>query len=162
MHNVILDPVENTSLAWKIDWNRENVLFRLSGIDMKFKWFAVGFSRRGKFPRTDFCIYQQANGKKLMTDARSSDDGRSILVDKQQDCIASKNDREGFSFTRKFDTCDENDFQFHEGTMYIYWMRGRESLDPGEKFPAPSVGNSSSGVVLLQLLRADAIRMPEK
>lgn len=96
-------------------------------------------------------------------DARSSDDGREIIIDLQQDCInIARNGKDEIAFRRKFDTCDENDFPFHEGTMFIYWMRGVEPLEFDDKFAAPDVPESDCGMTHLQLLRADSIRIPEK
>lgn len=64
MHQVTLDPVEKTRLTWMVDWPEKNVFFQVkNGINEKFSWFAIGFSRRGEFPRTDFCIFQRENGR---------------------------------------------------------------------------------------------------
>lgn len=96
-------------------------------------------------------------------DARSSDDGREIIIDRQQDCITiARSSEDEIAFRRKFDTCDENDFPFHEGTMFIYWMRGEEPLEFDNKFPTPDVPESDSGMTHLQLLRADSLNIPEK
>lgn len=96
-------------------------------------------------------------------DARSSDDGREIIIDRQQDCInIARTEKDEIAFRRKFDTCDENDFPFHEGTMFIYWMRGEEPLEFADKFPTPDMDESNFGMSHLQLLRADSIRIPEK
>lgn len=64
MHQVTLDPVEQTKLTWMVDWPEKNIFFQVkNGINEKYSWFAIGFSRRGEFPRTDFCIFQSENGK---------------------------------------------------------------------------------------------------
>lgn len=64
MHQVTLDPVENVKLTWLVDWSEENVFFHIkNGITRDHQWFAVGFSRRGDFPRTDFCFFQRVHGK---------------------------------------------------------------------------------------------------
>jgi dopamine beta-monooxygenase len=96
-------------------------------------------------------------------DARSSDDGREIIIDRQQDCITiARSNKDEIAFRRKFDTCDENDFPFHEGTMFVYWMRGEDPLDFDDAFPTPDIPDSDSGMTHLQLLRADSINIPEK
>lgn len=60
MHQVTLDPVEQVKLTWMVDWPEKNVFFQVkNGINEKYSWFAIGFSRRGEFPRTDFCIFQR-------------------------------------------------------------------------------------------------------
>ena len=64
MHQVTLDPEEKVKLTWMVDWPEENVFFQVkNGINERFTWFAIGFSRRGEFPRTDFCIFQKESGK---------------------------------------------------------------------------------------------------
>jgi hypothetical protein len=99
----------------------------------------------------------------LFKDARSSDDGREIIIDRQQDCITiARTNKDEIAFRRKFDTCDENDFPFHEGTMFVYWMRGEEPLEFDDSFPVPDLPESDSGMTHLQLLRADSIMIPEK
>lgn len=96
-------------------------------------------------------------------DARSSDDGREIIIDRQQDCITiARSSKDEIAFRRKFDTCDEHDFPFHEGTMFIYWMRGEEPLEFNTKFPMPDLPESDYGMTHLQLLRADSLSIPEK
>jgi hypothetical protein len=64
MHQVTLDPVEKVKLTWMVDWPEKNVFFQVkNGINERYTWFAIGFSRRGEFPRTDFCIFQRENEK---------------------------------------------------------------------------------------------------
>jgi hypothetical protein len=64
MHSVTLDPVEKVKLTWMTDFPEQNVFFQVkNGINERYKWFAIGFSRRGEFPRTDFCIFQRENEK---------------------------------------------------------------------------------------------------
>lgn len=64
MHQVTLDPAEQVKLTWMVDWTEKTVFFQVkNGISDKFSWFAVGFSRRGDFPRTDLCIFQRTNDK---------------------------------------------------------------------------------------------------
>lgn len=100
----------------------------------------------------------------LSKDAWSSKDGREIIIDHQQDCISiARTSKDEIAFRRKFDTCDEDDFPFHEGTMYIYWMRGEELLElDDDRFPTPDLPESDFGMSHLQLLRADSISIPEK
>lgn len=98
-------------------------------------------------------------------DARSSDDGKEIIIDQQQDCIIQTTaaiSKAEISFKRKFDTCDENDFPFHDGTMYIFWMRGREPLPLHLNFKKPKLLKSDHGVSSLQLLHDDSYSIPEK
>ena len=76
--------------------------------------------------------------------------------------IARTKDDE-IAFRRKFDTCDSEDFPIHEGTMYVFWMRGKEPLDLSTTvFKKPEVNSSDTGTSFVQLLRADALTIPEK
>lgn len=53
MHQVTLDPVEKVKFTWMVDWPERNVFFQVkNGINDRYSWFAVGFSRRGEFPLT--------------------------------------------------------------------------------------------------------------
>jgi hypothetical protein len=53
MHQVTLDPVEKVKLTWMVDWPERNVFFQVkNGINDRYSWFAIGFSRRGEFPLT--------------------------------------------------------------------------------------------------------------
>lgn len=64
MHKVTLDPTEKVKLTWMVDWPEKNVFFQIkNGINEKYSWFALGFSRRGEFPLTDFCIFQRENDR---------------------------------------------------------------------------------------------------
>lgn len=99
----------------------------------------------------------------LLKDVRSSADGRELIIDRQQDCISiARSNKDEIAFRRQFDTCDEDDFPFHEGTMFIYWMRGEEPLEFDDNFPTPDMEESDFGMTPLQLLRADSIKIPEK
>lgn len=53
MHQVTLDPVEKVKFTWMVDWPERNVFFQVkNGINDRYSWFAIGFSRRGDFPLT--------------------------------------------------------------------------------------------------------------
>lgn len=47
--------------------------------------------------------------------------------------------------------------------MYVYWMRGKEPLDLSSTiFKKPEVNLNDTGTSFVQLLRADALTIPEK
>lgn len=65
MHSILL--TEKVKLTWMVDWADREVFFQVkNGINVKYNWFAVGFSRRGDFPRTDFCIFQKSHEHDLI------------------------------------------------------------------------------------------------
>lgn len=65
MHEILIDPLEKVKLTWLVDWSERNVFFHVkNGLIKDYQWFAIGFSMRGDFPNTDFCIFQRtSNGK---------------------------------------------------------------------------------------------------
>lgn len=64
-HSINLDAVLEVTLSWNIDWENKVVAFHLKNafdaIDKTYTWFAIGFSPRGKFPRTDLCFFQEGD-----------------------------------------------------------------------------------------------------
>lgn len=175
-------------LHYQVEWQDEIVRFEVeNGTSKGIEWFALGFSMRGDFERTDFCIIHK--GQKLIVvsfldkferdysnflkitstlfqDAHASDDGSSIIIDEQQDCNRRKPvdkhepTENKVRFNRKFDTCDENDFPFHGGTINIYWMRGKSAVDILNGFNV-SWTQIEFGIEMLQLLKTDEFPIPE-
>ena len=46
--------------------------------------------------------------------------------------------------------------------MYVLWARGKHKLElKDDKFPFPKVYPHDSGMQMLQLLRADKLKIPE-
>lgn len=68
------------------------------------------------------------------------------------------------AFKKKFDTCDPHDLKMHEGTMYVLWARGEEELelDQGTYIATPNTTTKDNGMQMVQILRADAIDVPER
>ena len=66
-------------------------------------------------------------------------------------------------FNRVFDTCDEKDFPFHEGTINLHFVQGKKFIDAASGFP---LDLADSDVILrtnrLQLLKANEPRIPEE
>lgn len=73
-------------------------------------------------------------------------------------------DDNSVAFKRKFDTCDPYDLKMNEGTMYVLWGRGVEELDldRGSYIPTPNMTAKDNGMNMVQILRADAIDIPER
>jgi hypothetical protein len=65
-------------------------------------------------------------------------------------------------FNRRFDTCDENDFPFHNGTIHLYWMRGSSPLNLENDIDAPKSEDIEQGSKLVQLLRTDSVDINEE
>lgn len=77
-------------------------------------------------------------------------------MDRQQDCLNFRiKVRKGlvkYTFERKFDTCDINDYIIEDGTTHIVWSRGEHPLYKvsGLNISAPS---KDSGMVRVHLLK---------
>lgn len=73
-------------------------------------------------------------------------------------------DDNSVAFKKKFDTCDPHDLKMHEGTMYVLWARGEEELelDQGTYIATPNTTAKDNGMQMVQILRADAIDVPER
>ncbi|XP_055389701.1 tyramine beta-hydroxylase [Condylostylus longicornis] len=148
-----------------IDWYNQEVLFHIqNAFNQQYKWFYLGFSKRGDVSESDICFFENHNGFfNVVTDAYTSKDGKFVHKDYQQDCELFKMDDNSLAFKKKFDTCDPLDLRMHEGTMYILWGRGKTQLElQDNKFQFPKASTKDSGMHMLQLLRADKIIIPEK
>lgn len=68
------------------------------------------------------------------------------------------------AFKKKFDTCDPHDLKMHEGTMYVLWARGEDELDLDRSsyIATPNTTAKDNGMQMVQILRADAIDIPER
>lgn len=73
-------------------------------------------------------------------------------------------DDNSVAFKKKIDTCDPHDLKMHEGTMYVLWARGEEELDldQGTFIATPNTTAKDNGMQMVQILRADAIDVPER
>lgn len=84
-----------------------------------------------------------------------------LHIDKQQDCRNFRIKlRKGFikyTFERKFDTCDPNDYIIEDGTTHIVWSRGDHALYKvnGLNISAPMKDNGMVRVNLLKNTQVD-------
>ncbi|CAD7091391.1 unnamed protein product [Hermetia illucens] len=164
LHNLYLDHNE-IKLSWLVDWYKKEVLFHIqNAFTPDYKWFSLGFSKRGEMGNSDICFFEyQNNFFNIVTDTYISADGKYVRKDYQQDCILIRVDDNSVAFKRKFDTCDALDLRMHEGTMYILWARGKDELEfENDELPLPEPSKHDWGMHMVQLLRADKIQIPEK
>ncbi|KAF7378854.1 hypothetical protein HZH66_015088 [Vespula vulgaris] len=140
---------------WRVDLMSKLVKVEIHYTGDQNTWFAVGFSDYGEFKLADYCIlwidwHQQTQ----LQDAWSDVEGK-LIVDKQQNCENFAWKRRGnltkFTFTRKFDTCDEHDYIIERGTTHIVWLKGRGPLT---SLAGLKINDSkSSGMARTELLR---------
>ncbi|GJQ73025.1 putative oxidoreductase [Trypoxylus dichotomus] len=113
IYHVPLDEDNLVTLDWQIDYNQENLIFEVH-LPTNFKWFAIGFSDKGDLFPADYCVLWYNWKSDIHFQDVHADDAGVLLLDEQQDCLNFKirRDRQTTKFTyqRKFDTCDENDY----------------------------------------------------
>lgn len=114
LHNLYLDHNE-IKLSWLVDWYKKEVLFHIqNAFTPDYKWFSLGFSKRGEMGNSDICFFEyQNNFFNIVTDTYISADGKYVRKDYQQDCILIRVDDNSVAFKRKFDTCDALDLRMH-------------------------------------------------
>ncbi|XP_062538904.1 tyramine beta-hydroxylase [Armigeres subalbatus] len=164
IHTLRLD--HNLKLTWMMDWYKKEVLFHVQNTFLhgRYKFFALGFSPRGELKRTDLCVFLTGAGGAFSQalDTYTSRDFNRIYVDSEQNCEVMRIDENSVAFRRKFDSCDPQDVSIHGGTMYVVWLRGKTELNFGKNWTVmPTVGKADQGVLPVQILRADAITIPE-
>ncbi|XP_011167262.1 tyramine beta-hydroxylase [Solenopsis invicta] len=117
---------------WRVDLMNKLVIVEIHYVGNESSWFAIGFSDYGELKPADYCIlwsdwHQQIH----LQDSWADIDGK-LYLDTQQDCENFAWKRRGnitkFTFSRKFDTCDEHDYIIERGTTHLVWLRGRGPL----------------------------------
>uniref|UniRef100_A0A182RVP1 DOMON domain-containing protein n=1 Tax=Anopheles funestus TaxID=62324 RepID=A0A182RVP1_ANOFN len=164
LHNLNLNH-HLTKLLWMVDWRENEVYFHINNSfeHGKFPTFGIGFSQRGELSRTDFCVFSSVhNLYHQVYDTYTSRDNKHLFMDTLQNCDVIYMDDNSVAFRRKFDTCDPQDVVFHTGTMYLVWWRTDTPLEWKNDFTVmPNASLQNQGVLPVQLLRADKIRIQE-
>lgn len=140
---------------WRVDLMSKLVKVEIHYTGDRNTWFAVGFSNYGELKPADYCIlWCDWHQKIQLQDAWTDTEGKFIL-DEQQNCENFEwkqiSNVMKFTFTRKFDTCDEHDYIIERGTTHIVWLKGRGPLSSlaGLKI----TDGKSSGMARTELLR---------
>ncbi|XP_068083155.1 tyramine beta-hydroxylase [Anabrus simplex] len=130
---VPLDASGEAVVAWTLDYASDTVRFEVHvPTSPDIAWVAFGFSDYGESFPADYCVlWQDWRGNVHMEDTRAGEDGR-LTVDEQQDCedfrYVKRHNLTKFTFSRRFDTCDDNDYIIEEGTTHVVWAMGRGPL----------------------------------
>ncbi|XP_057321265.1 tyramine beta-hydroxylase [Microplitis mediator] len=164
IHSVALG--SQATLFWRVEPTKEVIQFEIHFTAEERAWFAVGFSDRGEITPADYCILWSDWHLKVHFQDAWSDDKGTIEVDDHQDCkdFVWKRSNVGnmtkFSFTRKFDTCDDSDYIIERGTTHIVWSKG---TGPLSSLNGLNVVNNaiSSGMSRTELLRMVAYQRPK-
>ncbi|XP_065218029.1 dopamine beta-hydroxylase-like [Planococcus citri] len=129
---ISLDSSANISMYWSLDYNQKYVRFEIHLPLRRWDWFAIGFSDYGELYQADLCILW--SDRKWNTEFQDvwTDEIGDVHLDEKQNCedfdIDFHDHLTKFTFSRKFDTCDEFDYVIEDGTTHIVWMKGNGLL----------------------------------
>ncbi|XP_043470851.1 tyramine beta-hydroxylase [Leptopilina heterotoma] len=120
------------SFHWRVDLIDEKIIAEVHYVGEENSWFAIGFSNYGELKPADYCIiWMDWHRDVKIQDAWTNEDG-AINLDPNQNCENFAIHRRGnitkFTFTRKFDTCDNHDYIIERGTTHLVWLKGRGPL----------------------------------
>ncbi|XP_012275259.1 tyramine beta-hydroxylase isoform X2 [Orussus abietinus] len=121
-----------STFHWSIDWMKEVMIAEVHYAGEENSWFALGFSNYGELYPADYCVLWHDWHRQVQLQDAWADDHGKLNLDPQQDCHDFAWKRRGnitkFTFSRKFDTCDEHDYVMERGTTHVVWLRGRGPL----------------------------------
>lgn len=133
-HREVLDTRGRYYLEWLVDWNQERITFNVTCATRGFVGF--GLARESKMEGADIIIGGvNPNGNAYFTD-RHAIAQQQPIIDQQQNWVlhlAQENNTHTFlSFSRAFDTCDQNDVPITDDALYLLWSFGETDNDGGE------------------------------
>ncbi|KAG8195957.1 hypothetical protein JTE90_028931 [Oedothorax gibbosus] len=124
-----LDPDDRLHLYWTVDYDEETVTFELRAKTSDQDWIGVGFSDRGEITNADLCILWTDKKSKNRFQDVSTDEAGFVTVDDHDDCHLLSLKRRGFitryAWSRKFDTCDNQDYFIEDGTTHLVYAMGK-------------------------------------
>ncbi|XP_066903551.1 dopamine beta-hydroxylase [Halyomorpha halys] len=129
-----LDPQAKHRFFWTLDYVDSTIQIEVQASISSNKWFGIGFSDRGERSNADWCIFvSDKTGRARILDAWT-DDKCLLTIDQSQDCKGLRHTRTSsntsrFSFYRKFDTCEPQDYVIERGTTHIVWTVGDGRID---------------------------------
>ncbi|XP_014231771.1 tyramine beta-hydroxylase [Trichogramma pretiosum] len=121
------------SMHWRVDHTSEQIITEIHYAAEEYSWFAIGFSDYGDYAPADYCIlWLDWHRETHLQDAWSDAEGKIHLDERSQDCEnfewKKRANTTKFTFTRKFDTCDEHDYVLERGTTHLVWLKGAGPL----------------------------------
>ncbi|XP_017887322.1 tyramine beta-hydroxylase [Ceratina calcarata] len=153
IHSVPLG--SEATFHWRVDFMSETIIAEIHYVGADNTWFAIGFSNYGELKSADYCVLWIDWHRQIqLQDAWADDEGK-LNLDQQQDCENFAWRRRGnvtkFTFTRKFDTCDENDYIMERGTTHLVWLKG---LGPLSSLAGLQISDAdASGMSRTELIR---------
>lgn len=140
---------------WRVDFMNEMIIAEVHYIGVDNAWFAIGFSDYGELKPADYCVLWIDWHRQIqLQDAWADEEGK-LNLDFQQNCENFAWRRRGnitkFTFSRKFDTCDENDYVMERGTTHLVWLKG---IGPLSSLAGLQVSDAkASGMSRTELIR---------
>ncbi|KAL3283755.1 hypothetical protein HHI36_017925 [Cryptolaemus montrouzieri] len=151
-----LDAQMGMMMHWVLDYPTKTIIFEIHLKQLKLQWFALGFSDRGNPYPADYCLLSAGWNHVDFVDSWASDEGI-LHLDEKQNCegflIKNVNEFTKFTFRRKFDTCDENDYIIEEGTTHIVWLKGEGPMTNIEGFNISNIRRENKGMIRVSLLK---------
>nr|XP_022905446.1 dopamine beta-hydroxylase [Onthophagus taurus] len=151
--HVPLDQNSSITMSWQVNYEKELLIFEIH-LPSDFGWFAFGFSDYGEPFPADYCILYHDWKQKLHFQDTYANDNGVLVLDSQQNCnnfrIKPYKAITKFTFQRKFDTCDFEDYLIEDGTTHIVWSRGKGPL---YKASGLNISTHDSSMTRVQLLK---------
>ncbi|XP_031571436.1 DBH-like monooxygenase protein 1 isoform X2 [Actinia tenebrosa] len=127
-HFVALDPSQKIKFYWTVDQAEESISFAVEAVTTG--WIGLGFSpSTGRMKGADIVIGWVKDGKPYLTDRHGEGYSLPPLDDSQDYKLISGTEKDGkttMKFSRKFDTCDNQDYKFEEGTTRVIFAYHEE------------------------------------
>ncbi|XP_042895000.1 dopamine beta-hydroxylase [Parasteatoda tepidariorum] len=127
-----LDQDGKLYLYWIVDYDEETVTFEVRARASNHDWIGIGFSDRGEITNADLCILWTSKKRKNRFQDTYTDDGGYVAIDDHNDCHLLSLKRRGlttrYAWSRRFDTCDNQDYFIEEGTTHIVYAMGKGPL----------------------------------
>ncbi|KAL5011858.1 hypothetical protein ScPMuIL_010409 [Solemya velum] len=125
-NEIYLDRDKVLNLKWDLDYKTKIVYFRLHANFGPEKWFGFGFSDYGESTNADLIVFW-TDPLSIHHFQDTWSDSRGLLhIDSRQDYTVVKATvrpmETDIILYRKFDTCDEHDYQLDNGTTHIIFF----------------------------------------
>ncbi|GBL79541.1 Dopamine beta-hydroxylase [Araneus ventricosus] len=149
-----LDSNDKLHLYWIVDYEEETVTFELRARVSDHDWIGVGFSDRGEITNADLCILWTDRKRKNRFQDVYTDESGFVTVDDHDDCHLLSMKRRGsitrYAWSRKFDTCDNQDYYIEDGTTHIVYAVGK---GPIRRLDGINLAKEIHGFQRVQLLK---------
>ncbi|XP_054708790.1 DBH-like monooxygenase protein 1 homolog [Uloborus diversus] len=121
-YHEVLDRHNHYHLYWRVDKLNEKIIFRVEVLTRGY--VALGFSPNGGMPGSDIVIGWVQNGKVFLQDRYAHKNGLPLLDDQADWELLSgfeNNTHTVLEVSRKFDTCDPQDFPVTNDTTRVIY-----------------------------------------